>query len=386
MKLKLFVIALLVAVGAVAVFVSLGGALPLSGDAAASEYLTATATTGDVTDEVAATGAVTAAQTYGLGFGAAPQVITDDTAQVGSGTWTVTSVDAQVGQSVTKGDVLATAATDDLQDQLVAARSSLAAAGLELKMARVNFDDASGTTARRQAKVALYNARNARLQARRDVTDLEEQIELATLRAPIDGIVTTLDLVEGLESTGTALTVASTAYEVTADVVEDDISSMSVGQAATVSVDAIGAVIDGRVTAIGPSAGSATGDVVSFPVTITLTGTPPAVRSGMTADITIVTASATDVLTVPAEALRGTSGDYRVLVVGPDGTPTPTPVTVGLVTSTLAEIQSGLSEGDVVVTGTASSRTSVDGVTTRGFEGGGVVIEGGSGPGVFPRP
>jgi hypothetical protein len=253
-------------------------------------------------------------------------------------------------------------------------------------MARVNFDDASGTTARRQAKVALYNARNARLQARRDVTDLEDQIELATLRAPIDGIVTTLDLVEGLESTGTALTVASTAYEVTADVVEDDISSMSVGQAATVSVDAIGAVIDGRVTAIGPSAGSATGDVVSFPVTITLTGTPPAVRSGMTADITIVTASATDVLTVPAEALRGTSGDYRVLVVGPDGTPTPTPVTVGLVTSTLAEIQSGLSEGDVVVTGTASSRTSVDGVTTRGFEGGGVVIEGGSGPGVFPRP
>ena len=39
----------------------------------------------------------------------------------------------------------------------------------------------------------------------------------------------------------------------------------------------------------------------------------------MTADVTITIDSATNVLTVPAAALRGTAGDYTVLVMGADG-------------------------------------------------------------------
>ncbi|OGO55970.1 MAG: hypothetical protein A2V85_04090 [Chloroflexi bacterium RBG_16_72_14] len=386
MKLKLSAIVVLLVAGGVAVFLSLGGSLPFGGTTAATDYLTATATTGDVTDEVAATGTIAATEAYALGFGATPQQITDTTPNVGSGTWTVTGVSVSVGQAVKAGDVLATASTADVNRQLVMARSSLEGARLQEKLARATLDDASGTEATRQAKIGYYSAVNGRRQAEQDVADLEAQLDLATLVAPIDGTVTAVNIAAGLEAAGTAITIASATYEVTADVVESDVSAMSVGQEATIAVDAIGGTIQGTVSAIAPAAGDASSGVVSFPVTVTLTGAPSALRAGMTADITIVTASATDVLTIPAEALRGTAGSYRVQVLGADGEPVTRDVTVGLVTNTTAEIQSGLTEGETVITGTASSRLATSGsgtgATTIRGTGGGIAIPGGG----FERP
>jgi hypothetical protein len=44
--------------------------------------------------------------------------------------------------------------------------------------------------------------------------------------------------------------------------------------------------------------------------------------------------------------------------MGSDNSVTPTSVTVGLVTSSYAEIKTGLTEGQTVVTGTTSTKTS----------------------------
>lgn len=393
MKLKLLVIIVLVVAGGAAIAYSVGG-IQLAGSANATQYLTTPVTTGDVTDSVAATGTIASTATYDLGFGAPPVLTTDSSAAAGAGTWTVTDVKATVGQAVKQGDVLATASTADLAQQLVMAQSSLRAARIQEKQAKQALSDASGTDAIRQAKVGKYNAVNARRDAQQKVDDLRAQIRYATLKAPIDGTVTAVNVAKGLDSTGTAISIASSSYEVTADVVESDISSMSVGQEATIGVDAIGATITGTVSAIAPTAGdsSGSGSVVSYPVTVTLTGAPKALRAGMTADITIVTASATNVLTIPAEALRGTTGDYRVQVMGADGTPTVTPVEVGLVTSSTAEIKSGLAAGDTVITGTTADRIATSGSNSgngfnRGFGGGtGPVVVNGGGPGVFTRP
>ena len=95
--------------------------------------------------------------------------------------------------------------------------------------------NASGTDAIRQAKVGRYNAANARREAQQQVDDLRTQIRFATLTAPIDGTITAVNIAKGLDSTGTAISIASSGYEVTADVVESDVSSMSVGQDATVT-------------------------------------------------------------------------------------------------------------------------------------------------------
>jgi macrolide-specific efflux system membrane fusion protein len=386
MKLKLLAIVALVAIGGGAVFIALGGSLPGGATATGAEYLTSPATTGDVIDEVAATGTIAATETWALGFGATPQVAGESTPSVGSGTWTVETVNVDVGQAVKAGDVLATASTTDLEDQLASARTSLLAARVQERAAKDALDDAEGTDATRQAKVGWYNAVNARRQAADEIDDLEAKVALATLVAPLDGTITSLNLTAGLDATGTALTIASARYEVTADVVESDIAAMSVGQEATVTVDAVDATIGGTVSAIAPAAGAGSSGVVSFPVTVSLTGAPPALRAGMTADITIVTASATDVLTIPTEALQGTAGSYRVRVLGADGVPAMRDVTVGLVTNTTAEVTSGLAEGETVVTGTVSDQLAGSDSGGRfGAGGGAVMVEGGPGP-VFTRP
>src|SRR5258705_3564243 len=94
----------------------------------------------------------------------------------------------------------------------------------------------------------------------------------------------------------------------------------------------------------------------------------------MTADVTITTASVTNVLTVPSEALAGTAGNYTVRILGANGVPQAQPVTVGLVTSTLAEIKTGLTPGETVVTGTTAARNATTTTTTpnRGAFGGGI--------------
>ncbi len=146
------------------------------------------------------------------------------------------------------------------------------------------------------------------------------------------------------------------------------------------SIGAVGAQVTGTVTAIAPTTtGDASGGVVSYPVTVTLKDVPATVRAGMTADITITIDSVTNVLTVPAAALRGTAGDYSVLVLAADGTPTPQAVQVGLVTNTTAEIKSGLTAGQQVVTGVNTAQNNTQTTVTGGFGGGGgIAIPGGN--------
>lgn len=77
-------------------------------------------------------------------------------------------------------------------------------------------------------------------------------------------------------------------------------------------------------------------------------------RTYMTAEVHIVLGQATDVLTVPAAALERAGRGYRVRVLNPDGTTERRRVEVGLNDKVTAEIRSGLSEGEKVVTGEAA--------------------------------
>ena len=179
----------------------------------------------------------------------------------------------------------------------------------------------------------------------------------------------------------------STAFQVTADVVESDLAKIAVGQTASVAITAVGASVTGTVASISPTASTQTGanGVVSYPVTVTVNDPPAAVRAGMSADITITIASADGVLTVPSAALRGNAGNYSVLVMDATGKPVAQPVQVGLVTASTAQITSGLTEGQVVVTGVKTTQSTVAnggggfGGTTVGIPGGAGRFRGGNG-------
>ncbi len=382
MRVKILAIVVMGVVGVGAAFVAVGG-LPASA-ASTTRYLTGAVATGDVTNDVAATGSVASSASYGVSFGA-PAHLAGATAATGSGsgstTWRVSTLKVKVGDTVKKAAVLATADTTDLKRQLTDAAASVNSSKIQLANANDALTAATTTAATRQARLSVYSATTQLSDARKTYNDLATQIKLAIVTAPIDGVVTAVNVVAGLDApSGDAMVIDATTYQVTADVVESDLASLAVGQAATVSIIAIGASVDGKVNAIAPTTtGSTTGTVVSYPVTVTLTNVPPTVRAGMTANVTITVASATNVTTIPAAALRGTTGNYTVLILAADGTPTAQPVQVGLVTNTTAEIKSGLAVGQQVVTGVNTPQT---GATTTngggGFGGGlGVPITGG---------
>ena len=372
MKLKILAIVALGVVGIGAAFLALGG-LPAS-TATTTQYLTGTVATGDVTNDVAATGTMAAAASYGMSFGS-PAHLAGTAAAGGSTTWSVTDVKVKAGDAVNKDQVLAIAETTDLKRQLTNATTAVDTAKIELRLAKASLSDAEDadvTAQIRRAKISVNNATTQLRSAQNTRSDLIEMIKLATLTAPIDGVVTRVNIVAGLDApTGDAIVIDSADLEVTADVVETDIPSMAVGQAATVSIGAVDASLTGTVSAIAPTAADASsnGSVVSFPVTVVVKGAPATVRPGMTANITITTASAIGVATVPAAALRGATGNYTVLVMGPTGEPTAVPVQVGLVTNTTAEVESGLTVGQEVVTGINTPQTGTA-ATTGGFGGG----------------
>ena len=371
MKLKILAILVFAAVGIGAGFVALGG-LPASA-ASTTQYLTGAVATGDVSADVAATGTVAVTASYGAAFGV-PGHLAGTTTAGGSTTWTVTDVKVKVGDTVKKGQVLATASTTDLQRQLTDANAALSTAKIQRTIASENYAAATTTATQRQTRIALNGADTQLSNARKTVADLTAQIKLATLTAPIDGLVTTVSIVPGLQApSGDAVVIDASTLQVTANVVESDLAAMAVGQTTSVSIGAVNAIVPGKVTAIAPTTtGSTTGGVVSYPVTVSLDNPPATVRVGMTANVTITISSVTNVLTIPAASLRGTTGAYTVLVMGADGTPTAQPVQVGLVTNTTAEIKSGLSAGQQVVTGINTPQTGTAATTNGGGFGGGL--------------
>lgn len=371
MRLKVLAILVLLVVGGGAVVAAMGGFTPST--TSASTLLTAAAAVADVTDEIAATGTVEAADQYELGFGDPSQPTV---------AWPVAEVKVAVGDRVTSGQVLATAGTADLEAQIVEATRAAKSAGIQLTIATEDREDASTTAARRQTQVSLNNAQTAYERAKADLAALAALRSTATLSAPADGVITQIAITVGDDApAGAAITVISSDLRVSTSVVESDVAAIKVGQQATVSVAALDASLRGAVTSIDPVAsdGGSNG-VVSFAVKVKLDSPPAGLRPGMSADITIVAASAANVLAVPSRALSGSAGSYTVRVVAADGTVATRQVEVGLVTSSLAEIKSGLQAGEVVVTGTSSTQnggTVVNGGGAFPGNGGGVFVPGG---------
>lgn len=93
----------------------------------------------------------------------------------------------------------------------------------------------------------------------------------------------------------------------------------------------------------GASGGAATG-------VVTCTVPPDStVFAGMSATVELLAGVATDVMTLPVTAVKGSVGSGAVWVVGQEGEPTERPVQLGLTDGTQVEIRAGLQAGDRVL-------------------------------------
>ena len=282
--------------------------------------------------------------------------------------------------------------TTPSSDAIKAAEQALQAARDNLAAARLKVEQASSSSDQQvsQAKVSLDSARTSYTtktapasaqqiaadeaslaSAQASLASAQQTLERATLRSPADGTISQVNIEPGVAApSGYAIVVQSRALEVSALFAESDVPSLAAGQAASISVPATGDQLSAPVTRITPVASTAAGSsVVSYQVIVDLESSPAGVRPGMSADVTVTTAAAADVLAVPAIALQGTAGGYTVRVLAADGSVQTRSVDVGLVTSSMAEVRTGLAEGERVIIGTRSQRTGGSTTPQGGFGG-----------------
>jgi RND family efflux transporter MFP subunit len=197
--------------------------------------------------------------------------------------------------------------------------------------------------------------------AQAKVTAAQAVLNEAHVAATFNGTVTDVYAVAGnVVSTGTnAIKIADLSqYLVDVSVSEVDITSVAVGQAATITFDAIsGKTYNGVVSTI-PFTGTNSGGSVNYSVTVTLTDPDNQIKSGMSASVDIAVKALKDVLVVPISALR-TVGTDRVVYILQNNVATPVVVTLGSTTDTSAQVATGnLKVGDLIITNPPSATTT----------------------------
>jgi multidrug efflux pump subunit AcrA (membrane-fusion protein) len=171
-----------------------------------------------------------------------------------------------------------------------------------------------------------------------------------------DGLVRSVDTAAGLRTSGSVLTVGSAQPIVSVFVSEYDADLVTLGQKATIELDAINAVFEGEVVRIGQVAQSVSG-IKQYEVLVDVTAIPEGARFGMSATAVIEVQKKSDVLAVPMSSLIGDVPEVEILIVDAEGKQSVewVEVKLGLAGDSLVEITSGLESGDQVITGVSGT-------------------------------
>ncbi|MEK7600997.1 MAG: efflux RND transporter periplasmic adaptor subunit [Patescibacteria group bacterium] len=191
--------------------------------------------------------------------------------------------------------------------------------------------------------------------ARANVQVIQAQLGKTVLRAPFSGLVTRQDAKAGaaVSSNTTLVSVSSQgSYEIETYVPEADIAKVAMGNPARVTLDAYGDTVPfvATVLSIDPAETVLEG-VSTYKVALSIGESKEPVKSGMTANVDIVTATRDSAISVPARAVYQNSGKSYIKMLLANGTTAEREVTTGIQGADGSlELLSGVKEGENVVT------------------------------------
>lgn len=353
--------------------------LLLGGKKGGPKFLTEKVSRGDIVTTVTATGTVNAVTTVLVGTQASGRI---------SGLF------ADFNATVKKGQLIARIDPSIFEAQVEQARANLANADANRVKAEATSADALRTmnryrglfarnlVARSDLDTAETNAATAAasLTAARTLVDqTRAALKLAATNlgytriiSPVDGTVISRNVDVGQTvaasfQTPTLFSIAVDLMKMQIDtsVDEADVSGVRVGQAVEFDVDAYPErTFKGRVAQV-RNAAVVVQNVVTYDVVVEVDNSDLSLRPGMTANVSIITARAANVLRIPNAALRfrppeKPDPETRAREAGAGGTavwilekgkPLRVPVTVGLSDGTSAELVRGeVREGQNVIT------------------------------------
>lgn len=375
-------------------------------EAATDAFVAAAVQRGDIQETVLATGIVKPSRLVAVGAQVSGRLV---------------ALKVALGERVAEGGLIAEIDSVNQQNDLRIAEAALANVRAQRDEKRATLKQAELELARQkkmlaqkavsqaafeaaEAAVATTRAQIAALDAQ--IVEAEVAVEVARvdlgytrITAPIDGTVLAIVTQEGqtVNASQSAPTIVVLGQidvmTVRAEISEADVVGVRPGQAVSFTIlgDAdrryqatLGAiepapesiVSDSSITSSssGGGAGGSSGvasEAIYYIGTFDVPNPDGRLRTYMTAEVQIVVAETKDVLMVPAAALIGDGGPrgYRVQVVDAAGQVEVRTVEVGLNNRVMAEIRSGLAEGERVVTGQADggAPSAPVRVSRRGF-------------------
>lgn len=286
-------------------------------------YTTSNAATGNLSVSVAASGTLEPTNLVTVGSelsGIVEAVLVDENDTVTKGQEIARLDTAKLKDSITKSEAALASAQADVKQAEASLKEAAAALARQQELqrltkgrlpAKADMDTAEATAARAEASVA--QAKAAVAQAEATLSSDRTNLEKASIRSPIDGVVLSREIEPG--QTVAASLQAPTLFEIAEDlkqmelqvnIDEADVGQVKEGQSATFTVDAWpGRRYPASISRV--SYGSTiTDNVVTYLGKLTVDNSDLSLRPGMTASATISTLTRENVLLIPNTALRYT--------------------------------------------------------------------------------
>ena len=233
---------------------------------------------------------------------------------------------------------------------VVSSQQDIAAYKIALQKANDNLSFKTANP--RTEDVDIYQSQIE--QAKANVELYQSQLKDTNIYSPIDGRITAVNAKNGetVNSSESIINLLSSEpFQVKVDIYEQDIVNVKPGDLVKINLVAFQKeTFEGKVLSIDP-AEKIVDNVVYYQVTIEFPKQPEGVRSGMTADIVIETNKKEDVLRISKNAVESIDGKTFVKVFS-NGKVENREITLGLEGSDYYEVTSGLTEEDLIITGT----------------------------------
>ena len=233
-----------------------------------------------------------------------------------------------------------------ITDILIAEKNlKTAESDLLLAQQQLNLDEAGATSQDIQAQEAQVE------KAQANVLDYEAQLNKTILRSPINGVITKQDAKIGEIVSANEIIVSvisANQFEVESNVPEADIAKLKIADEAKITLDAYGdnVLFNAKVIKIDPAETIIEG-VATYKTTFQFDKEDDRIKSGMTANIDILTDKRENVLIIPQRAVITRATEKFVLVDNGTQNPEERKIQTGLRGSDgNVEVISGLSEGE----------------------------------------
>lgn len=271
----------------------------------------------------------------------------------------VTTLLANANLALNQGvsDQVTTASTlSSYSTALATARTNVNTAVTTLTNSVTALDAAESTLALKQAgstNEAIVAQEAVVAAAVADVQSAQAQLTKTRVIAPFSGIVTRMNAKVGeivSPSTSEISMQSNGIFDIETYIPEVIIVRVAVGNQATTTLDAYGSSVafPAAVVAVDPAETLKDG-VPTYKTTLTFLEANPAIRSGMTANVTIVTGVLPDAIVIPVGAISMKDGAQYVSVVHGGNVTSRAVVTGPSPALGQAHILSGLSDGEVIL-------------------------------------